>query len=86
MENYNIIDTDVHNSMIRTLWININIIKLGIIYLLIKYPNISNKNYKDINIKNIPVILFSVLYLVLPYLNNIKENVIPIKNVNKETL
>ena len=73
MENYNIIDTDVHNSMIKTLWININIIKLGIIYLLIKYPNISNKNYKDINNKNtIP----KKLYTYANILKSLKYNLL----------
>jgi hypothetical protein len=50
MENYNNIDNV--QDVIKILWTNINIIKLGIIYLLIKHPNISNKNYKDINSMN----------------------------------
>ena len=40
------------NIVIKKVWTNLNIIKLCIIYFLIKFPDISNKNYKIINNKN----------------------------------
>ena len=40
----------------------------------------------DIKIKNIPKIIFSALYLGLPFFIKIKELIVPIKNVKSETL
>lgn len=36
-------------KIINTLWFNVNIIELYIIYILVKFPNISNKIIKEIN-------------------------------------
>jgi hypothetical protein len=40
----------------------------------------------DIKHKNIPVTVFSEVYFLLPYLINKKENKVPNKNVNNDTL
>jgi hypothetical protein len=39
---------------------------------------------EDINIKKVPNILFSILYLELPYKINITEKNVPKTNVNNE--
>ena len=40
------------NEFIHNFWFDINIIKLCVIYILIKYPGLSNKNLKEIALKN----------------------------------
>ena len=55
------------NSFIKNIWNNINIIKLYSIYLLIKFPNISNKTIKEINQK------FLISKKILSIINHLKS-------------
>jgi hypothetical protein len=58
LTNINLDNLKIHNNLedfISTLWLNINIIKMLSIWILVKFPNISNKTIKDIiNDYNIP--------------------------------
>jgi len=51
----NIKELDNLEKFISTLWLNVNIIKLLSLWILVKFPNISNKNLRDIsNNYNLP--------------------------------
>ena len=64
--NQNIELKDILNEFIISFWFNLNIIKLYIIYILIKFPNISNKIIKDINNK------YGIPKKILAIANNMK--------------
>ena len=72
------------NIFIKSFWNNLNIIKIYIIYILIKFPYISNKNINKFNKKfNIPkYILNLVLHIKMQSYNLIfdNQNIININN------
>ena len=57
----------------KNMWLHINIIKLFVIYILIKYPNISNKNYHNITFLNKNKILTPLDKKLFTYANLMKS-------------
>ncbi len=69
------VNNDNINEFIKKLWNNIIIIKLYIIYILIKFPSISNKNIKEIcQITTIPKKILSIGNHIKSYKYNITVN------------
>jgi hypothetical protein len=65
--NQNIELKDTLDEYIISFWFNINIIKTYIIFILIKFPNITNKTIKDIHLK------YNIPKKILTIANNIKS-------------
>ncbi len=72
------------NTFVSKLWSNIIIIKMLTIWVLVKFPNISNKNIKEITSKyNIPKKILSYANQMKSFRYNITQNVDFAMNLNE---